>query len=167
MKDQLEDFIQRNRDAFDNKQPRAKVWAGIRASLRLRSPFWANSVAIWRAAAIVFMALSAYLFISRPSSSGLRAEEHQVLKEFADVEAFYNQQISNKVELIGQFHSSDGLNGFTHDLYQLEAMYYVLKEEMRLHPSAKVKDALVLNLLVRVGLLNQQLEKLEDVNRES
>jgi hypothetical protein len=40
-------------------------------------------------------------------------------------------------------------------------MYHVLKEEMKSHPSQKVKDALVLNLLVRIDLLNQQLHKIE------
>jgi hypothetical protein len=53
------------------------------------------------------------------------------------------------------------LNGFTQDFQQLEAMYLVLKEEMHTHPSQKVKDALVLNLLVRIDLLNQQLHSLE------
>jgi hypothetical protein len=41
-------------------------------------------------------------------------------------------------------------------------MYSVLKEEMKNHPSQKVKDALVLNLLVRIDLLNQQLHNLEE-----
>ncbi|HEX5171206.1 MAG TPA: hypothetical protein VFW11_18645, partial [Cyclobacteriaceae bacterium] len=49
----------------------------------------------------------------------------------------------------------------TNDFRQLEAMYLVLKEEMKIRPSKKVKDALVLNLLVRIDLLNQQLHKLE------
>jgi hypothetical protein len=40
-------------------------------------------------------------------------------------------------------------------------MYMVLKEEMKASPSEKVKDALVLNLLVRIDLLNQRLHKLE------
>ena len=40
-------------------------------------------------------------------------------------------------------------------------MYMILKEEMKSSPSQKVKDALVLNLLVRINLLNQQLYKLD------
>jgi hypothetical protein len=40
-------------------------------------------------------------------------------------------------------------------------MYQVLKTEMRQRPSQDVKDALVLNLLVRIDLLNQQLNKLD------
>jgi hypothetical protein len=41
-------------------------------------------------------------------------------------------------------------------------MYLVLKEEMKTRPSQKVKDALVLNLLVRIDLLNQHLQRLEE-----
>ncbi len=63
--------------------------------------------------------------------------------------------------MIDDFQKNEGLNGFTHDFQQLEAMYMILKEEMKTSPSQKVKDALVLNLLVRINLLNQQLYKLE------
>lgn len=160
MKDQLEDFVQRNRPDFDDREPSPKVWNGIEASLSMPKS-WINSVVLWRAAAIFFMALSAYLL----TPQGTR-ENAEALKEFSDVETFYIQQISNKVELIGQFNSSDGLSGFTHDFQQLEAMYQVLKEEMELRPSQKVREALVLNLLVRIDLLNQQLHRLEE-NKET
>ena len=83
------------------------------------------------------------------------------MKEFTDVEQFYIQQISEKTELINDLQKTEGLNGFTNDFKQLEAMYMVLKEEMKNRPSQKVKDALVLNLLVRIDLLNQQLHKIE------
>lgn len=157
MKDELEDFVSRNRPSFDDREPSPKVWSRIEASMGRRR--WFDSIVVWRAAAIFFMVLSAVLLIPRGSD---RMENAQALKEFTDVEAFYTQQISNKVEMIGEFDGSDGLNGFTHDFQQLEAMYHVLKEEMKARPSKKVKDALVLNLLVRIDLLNQQLHKLEE-----
>lgn len=159
MKDQLEDFIHQNRSAFDDKEPSPKVWKGIEGRLGWPGPTWWNSVNLWRAAAIIFMALSGYLLI--PKVAG-KAENTLALKEFSDVESFYIQQISHKVELIDAFSKNDGLNGFTHDFQQLEAMYLVLKEELKASPSKKVKDALVLNLLVRIDLLNQHLHRLEE-----
>jgi hypothetical protein len=159
MKDQLEDFVRRNRPAFDDREPSSRVWRGIEASLGIRRHSWLRPEALWRAAAIFFMALSVYLLIPGQTA---KVENAQAMKEFSDVEAFYIQQISNKVDLIGEFTGSDGLNGFTHDFQQLEAMYLVLKEEMNARPSEKVKDALVLNLLVRIDLLNQQLHRLEE-----
>ena len=159
MKDKLERFIDQNRTSFDDKEPAEKVWSNVEQSLpSSRKNLW-NSLTVWRSAAVIFMALSAYLFIPRISGGGEKNE--QVLREFNDVEEFYIQQIADKVQLIGQFRESDGLNGFTQDFHQLEAMYMVLKEEMKARPSKKVKDALVLNLLVRIDLLNQQLHKLD------
>jgi hypothetical protein len=159
MKDQLEEFIRNNRPAFDDKEPSEKVWTGINASLELRRTSVWNSVAIWRAAAVIFMVLCGYLLIPNNTNTSIAKDNSSA--EFDDVEAYYFRQISEKVEMIDEFQKSEGLNGFTHDFQQLEAMYMVLKEEMKTTPSQKVKDALVLNLLVRIDLLNQQLHKLE------
>ncbi len=163
MKDQLENFVRQNREAFDDKQPPANVWSGIERSLNRNRGTWGNPVVRWRAAAIFFMAFSAYLLMPKQVS---KSENAMAMKEFSDVEAFYVQEISNKVELIREFKRNDGLNGFTEDFRQLEAMYQVLKEEMKSRPSEKVKDALVLNLLVRIDLLNQHLQKLEEAGKQ-
>lgn len=159
MNDHLEDFIRKNRQGFDDKEPSGKVWRNIEASMKFSSRNWWNSVGLWRAAAVVFMILSTYLLI--PKSIIKSPATDIAANEFKDVEAFYFQQISEKVELIDGFQKNEGLNGFTQDFKQLEAMYMILKEEMRSRPSQKVKDALVLNLLVRINLLNQQLSKLD------
>lgn len=162
MNDELEDFIRNHREAFDDRKPASRVWKGIEASLF----GWRSGrmpLVLWRAAAIFFMALSAYLLIPRQV---VKSENALTLKEFSDVEAFYVQEISNKVELIHQFKRNDGLNGFTEDFRQLEAMYTVLKEEMKARPSNQVKDALVLNLLVRIDLLNQHLHRLEEARMQ-
>jgi hypothetical protein len=165
MKDQhdpLEEFIQKNRDDFDVMEPTDALWPRIRRSLRTPTVGLWDAVWVWRAAAMIFMALSAYLVIPKngelvtaPRGNDLGAAE------FKDVEAFYFQQISEKVELIDDYQRLDGLNGFTHDFQQLEAMYMVLKEEMKVQPSQKVRDAMVLNLLVQIDLLNQRLHNLE------
>jgi hypothetical protein len=165
MSDRLKNFIDDNRNAFDDKEPSEKVWNNIEKSLFQNTvrPLWYNSLTLWRAAAVIFMALSVYLLMpaNQAQQRQLASENEVVLKEFTDVENFYVQQISEKVQLIDGFERSEGLNGFTKDFQQLDAMYNVLKEEMKTRPSQKVKDALVLNLLVQIDLLNQHLHKLE------
>ncbi len=154
----LERFIRTNRGAFDNREPSSQVWSQIRRSLDVKSG-WINALPFWRAAAVLFMAITAYLLTQNLVET---AAEKSTIGEFQDVEAFYTDQIASKIELIEAEQSLEGpLNGFTHDFHQLEAMYQVLKEELRTRPSKKVKDALVLNLLIRIDLLNQQLHKLE------
>lgn len=160
MKNQLEDFIKDNRPAFDNKEPSGRVWEGIEKSITPATSIW-NSVTIWRAAAVIFMTLSAYLLIPKETPKPIAKADDSVLTDFQDVESFYVSEISNKVSLINGFENNEGLNGFTHNFQQLDAMYMVLKEEMKNSPSTKVKEALVLNLLIQIDLLNKQLDKLD------
>lgn len=160
MKDKLAEFIRQNRGEFDDKEPSEKVWSKIETTMIFSSRSWWNSVGLWRAAAILFMAFSIYLLMPKPIVKSPSAD--LAASEFNDVEAFYFKQITEKVEMIDDFKKNEGLNGFTQDFQQLEAMYMILKEEMKSQPSEKVKDALVLNLLVRIDLLNQQLHKLDN-----
>lgn len=161
MSKRIEEFVQANRQAFDDREPSDRVWKNIRATM------FGNKVStgliFWRAAAMFFMALSAYLLYPRlvPIS-----DSQVALKELQDVEKYYFREIADKVEMIEAYHGEPNLNGFTNNFMQLEAMYEVLKEEMRVRPSKKVKEALVLNLLIRIDLLNQQLHKLDQQDEE-
>lgn len=159
MKNELEKFVTENRASFDVREPSERSWKVIQQNLFGQASWW-NSVTVWRAAAVLFFALSAFLGITRYQS---HQQQQVALREFKDVEDFYVRQISEKVNLIHEYRGAEnGLNGFTHDFQQLEAMYQVLREEMRVRPSQKVKDALVLNLLVRIDLLNRQLQHIEE-----
>lgn len=158
MKNKLEEFIQSNRAAFDDKLPSERIWTRISRVL-FEKQTSINALIYWRAAAVLFMGLSAFLLFSKLTET---RDNKIVLNEFEDVESFYVKEIDNKVEMIQTFRGAEsGLNGFTHDFNQLEAMYEVLKDEIKTHPSKKVQDALVLNLLIRIDLLNKQLEKIE------
>jgi len=166
MSDQLENFVRQHRDDFDNKEPSGKVWKRVADTLPADRKFsiW-NSVVVWRAAAVMLMGLCIYLLM--PKNVAQQQGNDLALKDFNDVETFYVEQISEKVDLIDDLQRHEGMEGFTRDFKQLEAMYAVLKEEMKTHPSKKVKEALILNLLVRIDLLNQQLHTIEgDAGKE-
>jgi hypothetical protein len=158
MENRIDDFIRTHRPEFDDKEPSGRVWAKIQKSLSL-SNGWIGALPYWRAAAILFMTATSLLLLERVWDN---RSQQAALQEFQDVETFYTNQIAAKIELIEVNSDMEGvLNGFTKDFHQLEAMYQVLKEEMKTRPSKQVKDALVLNLLIRIDLLNQQLHKLE------
>lgn len=159
--DNLKKFIETNRDAFDHKTPSGNVWKRIERVLFgvPQVSLW-SSVTAWRAAALILFGLSVFQFVF-PRLAGRTSSDLSAQQEFRDVESFYFAEINQKVALIrseGPF--VDDL--FTQDLEKLEAMYAVLSEEMKKQPSQKVKDALVLNMLVRIDLLNQQIQRLED-----
>lgn len=168
MKDSLKDFTNRNREGFDNKQPKRAAWKTIEKNLPGKSVSLWNSLMIWRAAAILLLGVSSYLFFMPREIKSNKIETTQIKGEFKDLELFYNNQIVEKRELVNQFQTETGLteDEVTQNLQKLEVMYQVLKEELESRPTQDVRDALVLNLLIRIDLLNQQLNKLDKRSTE-
>jgi hypothetical protein len=172
MSKSLQDFIKKNKGAFDDREPSEGVWDSIEAALpqAKRRTLW-NSVVVWRAAAILFMGLSVVFFVSGSRSDKENSNEAirslNLQKEFTNLESFYSSEIENKVAMINTHENANDLDQFTQDFQKLDAMYEVLKEEMKGKPSQKVKDALILNLLIRIDLLNQQLHRLDQAERDS
>ncbi len=163
MKDSLKKFINENREAFDSQVPTENTWNKIETSLSKASKqLFLNSLSFWRAAALIFFGLSAYLIISKNYSRPNKQEIAEI-QGFNDLETYYSSQISEKMDMVHRYQSSTGLteDEITQNLKKLEAMYLVLKDEMKRRPSQDVRDALVLNLLVRIDLINQQLNKLD------
>ncbi|MFM9836655.1 MAG: hypothetical protein ACKVOQ_00240 [Cyclobacteriaceae bacterium] len=163
MKDSLKDFVDRNRDGFDSREPKEEAWEKIESNLLSKSVSLWNSVTLWRAAAILLLGISSYLFFAPQGIRSNKIETALIKGEFKDLEVFYSNQIVEKKELVSQFQTETGLteDEVTQNLQKLEAMYQVLKKQMETRPTQDVKDALVLNLLVRIDLLNQQLNKLD------
>lgn len=167
MNDPLKEYIRQNRAAFDSRLPSDKVWNHIASTLpemKQRS-LW-NSLIVWRVAAAVLLAASVYLFSTRPVSSVKKSEVVKMQSEFSDQELFYNDQIAEKVAFIDDFSNAGEQDQFTQDFQKLDAMYQVLREEMKTKPTEKVRDALILNMLIRIDLLNQQIKRLEDSNKK-
>ena len=167
MKKSLKEFIHRNRAAFDDKTPREKVWKKIEAQLpQMKLVSLWQSVALWRVAAVLFMGLSVVLFLSEQGKPKENKQAYQLQGEFKDLENFYSGEIAKKVALIDDFGGSFAGEQFTQDFEKLDAMYQVLRDEMSVRPSEKVRDALILNILLRIDLLNQQIKKLEETKEE-
>jgi hypothetical protein len=162
MNDSLKEFIHRNRERFDDREPNERGWENIESRLPKLSPSLWNSVVVWRSAAILVLSVSMFLFFF-PIGRASKKEQAAIRVEFKDLESYYSNQIFEKKELVTQFQSETGLteDEVTQNIQKLEAMYQVLRMEMEKRPSQDVKDALVLNLLVRIDLLNQQLNKLD------
>ncbi len=58
MQDDLKKLIESNRDAFDVKIPRDKVWQNIRASLSTKSIWGNNSLRYWQVAAVLLLTVN-------------------------------------------------------------------------------------------------------------
>lgn len=166
MKDSLKKFVDENRSAFDHREPSENLWDRINSNLPGKQISLWNNTMIWRVAAMLFLGLSIYLFSIQNVVKTSSRESAKLQGEFSDLESFYSEQIQEKVELISHIQNFNDPEKFTQDLEKLEAMYLVLKEQMKINPTEKVKDALILNFLVRMDLLNQQIKNIEDSRKK-
>jgi hypothetical protein len=161
MSDNFDKYIRSNKEAFDDKQPSDKVWSKIDAELT-ESP--KNYNWVWKVAATLFFCSTVYLFFQKAENKKeLLAHKEQISDDFTDIETYYFQIISDKRDLIYEFDTQETPIevDFEQDLQKLDAMYQVLKEELKANPSKKVVDALILNMLVRIDVLNKKIEELE------
>ncbi len=163
--DKMDRFFADNRNAFDDKAPSDRIWHRIERKLfgAKQVRLW-NSLPAWRAAATILFGLALAQFFGQRLPGAIK-EDLASQQEFIDVESYYAAQISEKTSLIrNDAYFID--EQFTQDFQKLEAMYSVLAEELKKRPSESVKDALVLNMLVRIDLLNQQIQKLEESRKK-
>jgi len=161
MKDELEQLVKENKSAFNNEKPSKKVWYKIDKQLNSTSQFsW-----MWRAAAIVFFLSTVGLgfYAAEDQSQENNLATTAIKSDFDGIESYYLGKISEKKSVIYEYEGNERVvnQHYEQDLQKLNAMYQVLKEEYETNPSRKVIDALTLNLLVRIDILNKEIEALE------
>lgn len=168
--DKLEKFIRKNRMAFDDKKPPEDVWHNINDQLENSETRQVPiSSYLWRAAAIVLFAAVVWLLIDRTDRNETVVGADGFINDneiaFNDVETFYINEIQTKQSLIIQFVANNQeLNkDLLGEIDQLDSTYQMLKTTAEGGQSEKILDAMVLNLQMRIDILNQQLEVLEKI----
>lgn len=162
----LEDFIKVNRDEFDFREPSPKVWEKISAKNRAPKVITMRSY-IFRAAAVIaiIVATSAVLLqtnILHRDNYALYSNNPE-LKELIEAEAFYAQQVDSKLEEIQKCYKTypELKEEVEIDLNELEAMYKVLKTDLRENISNKmVIEAMIENNRYRLKLVDDVLEQI-------
>jgi len=170
-KDHLKEFIKSNRAAFDTEVPSNKVWNGIAKNLELTNTSSAYQW-MWKVAAVVFFCTTGYLLLDKTNNAAqektIAQKEVASTEEFEATEAYYVSLISEKREQIfDHTNFSEAMEGmYEVDIEQLDAMYQVLKLQYASSPSNELQEAMTLNLLVRIDILNQQLSEVDGFNKK-
>lgn len=159
--DELEKYIQDNRAAFDEEQPTDKLWDRIDLALEDTKPA-SSPFNYWKVAAIVLLlACSALVYMQWSDNQSTVALAPEILK----AEAYYQQAINEKMEVIQTYNQSDEAVAVMNDLEELDSLYTILKAKI---PESGNRDlvvsAMMQNLQLRVNILNQQIMLLEKLN---
>jgi len=170
--DKLKKYIRENRESFDDKIPPVNVWHKINDRLETNETSQVHiGTYLWRAAAIVFFVLVVWLLFDKNEKSDQMSQVPHISDEnqiaFNDVETFYMQEIEEKQKLIVQFVSNNPEvdKNLLGEIDQLDSTYQVLKLKAEKGYSEKILDAMVINLQMRIDILNQQLDVLEKIKR--
>ena len=166
----LEEFIRANREEFDSKEPREKLWSHIESDLDGGSQKdfgW-----MWKAAVVVLVAVCGFLIWERGQHqvniSTASATDLYMGPEFLETELYYTQLITQKQQQVESFNQGDPelKNDFKNDLASLDTIYHELKQEYIETGNDVVLDAMMSNLQLRKELLDQELMILEKLENE-
>ena len=164
--DRLEEFISKNREAFDNLEPSKEVWSKISGTFPKTKVRRLNTYLI-RAAAVVAIAVVSTVILYKTNiiSPGNYANniKDPEIKELIEAEVFYAQQVNVKMKEIRKCYNTNPelKNEIESDLGELEDMYNVLKDDLKENISNKaVIEAMIDNNRNRLKLVDQVLEQI-------
>jgi hypothetical protein len=161
----LEDFIKANREEFDFREPSPEVWEKI-ASNKKTKVISLSSYIIRAAAVVAIAAISSVLLwqsnILNPGNIATNTNDPE-LKELIDAEAYYAHQVNAKLKEIKKcYYTFPELKDEVEmDLNELEAMYKVLKTDLKENISNKIViEAMIENNRYRLELVDDVLEQI-------
>lgn len=165
MDDKLERFIKSHRQEMDAKEPSPDLWLDIANEISIEKVQIKRSryQYVWKAAAVILLLITSWLVIDKVS---LHQETPQVVinPQLEEAENFYFTLIENQRNEVLELSRENGLDlNFTEELNTLDSMYSVLKEDMANGNEASLVDAMILNLQLRIEILNQQLSIIKSI----
>ena len=170
MKDNLEQFIMDNREAFDQDIPNPRIWERI--DQQIAAPPKNRRLKMWKAMGIaasvaILIGFGALLGANYSASPSLAAaDESGFALELEEMENYYQQQIEKKkARLVGLEYEGS----VTEDLQQLDGFFEELKGELEVSPKGaeeRIIEAMINNYQIRIDILERVLNHLESPNQE-
>lgn len=161
----LEDFVQNNREAFDDAIPNLKIWTEIEKGLNQTDciEYQPKRRNLWRfskiAAAVVFLLSLGGVIGNYIGQSQL--DPNDASTELAKVEAFYKKRVSEKYAQLSKFNIDGSIDA---DLAQIDEVMEELREDMiNQIPGTKEKivDNLIKSYELKIKILEHVLERVD------
>ena len=172
-KDNLEQFITNNRDAFDDATPNLKVWANIDKALEGNQPNKKKKAIWWRAsrvaaAAFVLIVAGTALgyFIAQPQGQTDMAS--QFSEEFQDTRAFYERQLQDKTVRLASYQHND--LSVKQDLDQFDEVMKELRLELEEAPKGSeemIINAMIQNYQAKLYVLDRVFQQLNSSKKST
>ena len=170
--DNLEQFIKKNREAFDLKPPPEHLWSAISEqldagspkemaetatptpALKVRAAAWRQYLRPAAAAAILLTAgVAIGTFLARRDAPAQTLAA--VYPEYAEVEKYYQRQISNGISRLAGLQERALVQ---QDLQELDTLYQQLLSDLQTAPpqtASRIVEAMINNYKTRIEILEQ------------
>lgn len=163
-RDQFEQFIHDNRDAFDSDVPELKVWGGVRQDLDRRKH---RRLLLWRVAGVAAAVIGLLFcgaglggYLSTPPPSAIVAI-NDIDAQYAAQEAAYQEEIQEKYQQLVSYEQAGAVQ---QDLKHLDETIAALRKELQAAPRGKAEE-IVKNLLenyrAKVYILERVLNRIQ------
>ncbi len=167
-KDNLEKFIQKRRDAFDDKEPPKMAWGKIQEQIQKdnKKP---RRISLWQftriAAAILFL-LAVGIVIGRQSSASSElATVEKNYPEFLEAKKYYEYEVDEKLAQLASYNYDTSLE---EDMDQLDDFMNELREELEEAPKGteeRIINAMINNYQAKLDILERVLEVAKSTNQ--
>ncbi|TNE57902.1 MAG: hypothetical protein EP344_10680 [Bacteroidetes bacterium] len=165
----LEGFIRQHRAAFDVATPDDKVWSAIEKAVPatetkiVRMPAYRQLVRIAAAIALLVIGMQLGLWYAAHNLSEPGMALSEVSQEYAELEQYYQRDISVKQQKLASFASYQDDN-VRSDLLEMDEIMDQLREELANVPPAnreRVVRAMIENYKAKAAILERVLRHLE------
>ncbi|MDE3252044.1 MAG: hypothetical protein KGO92_04510 [Bacteroidota bacterium] len=171
MKNKLEDFVKRNRDAFDSENPSPHIWEAIEQTPEKKEKKILYYFSRMQAAAILLLLLNGMVIFfllqyrtngKTEPASGMMSQPvaGQEIKVSEDMLSQFSKAVEKKQERLKEVASTNPVlyKKFTDALNQLNTVYKDLENELEHNPNKEqLLEVMIQNLSLQQELLNQQL----------
>jgi len=177
MSNNLQDFIENNREGFDDKVPSEKIWNNIDAAItgKKKQPIILMPVVKWSiaVAAVFIIGMVIYFKLERKPSAEpvivktevdintIAPEEAPQMNEFARMIDMKQEELKTLAKEQPQLYQK-----FSTDITQLDSSYNALKNKLSNSPNKEMLiEAMIQNLQLQLNVLNQQLNIIKQIKQ--
>ncbi len=170
MRDRIEKFVKKHRAEMDAAEPRPDLWIDIANEMSGKQKVRKlnRSFVIWRAAAVLLLAVTSWLVFDKYVEKPVQEQPISMTRELKEAESFFVMQIADKsreVELLTGALAIE--TGFGNEIAMLDSAYLALKDNLGYGNQEEVADAMILNLQLRIEILNRQLQIIQIIREKS
>ena len=163
----LEDFVQMNRDDFDDRLPSFELWGKIEDELyqkpKKKFKLWQKAASIAAVVVIAFMS-GYYVQLEKNNYLGIAKISDPEIKGLLETEAFYATQVSNKLNEIENCYDDypELRSEIEQTLRELDVLYRQLREDLKDDMMNKqVIEAMIQNNRIRLKMVNRVSKRVE------